>query len=207
MIADAPEPSEICWTNLQISETKQLFYQRIGSVLLIVVLFVAAVLVVALQNYAANFKEYAMVLFFSVVVTAVTTTTNFLLKIMVFKLTDAMGMDTLTERESSICLKLTWAYVANSVLIPFLLGGYLSLQATGFPVDGSWYESGGVAGKAWLLIGISALTKDLQKMVPVLPLFNRYVLSRFASSQAKLNALFQPPKSKLGEMYADSRPM
>jgi len=132
-----------------------------------------------------------------------------MIKRFVFYATDKAGLDTKTEFESAVCLKLTWAYTLNSVLTPFLLGALTTLWISGKRgerqvVDQSWFEAGGAAGQAFSLIIVTMVVKDTQKMLPILPLLNRLVRARFASSQAQLNALYRPPALKLGELYADT---
>jgi len=134
---------------------------------------------------------------------AITTTlVNFVLHEASEKLTVWEGQDTQTEHEASLCRKVTLAYIANSVLIPTFLGIVFSWSVSGFPVDQSWYEEGGVLSQAWLLVIINGLSKDALKILMLPALVHRYLLSRTVASQAKLNSLWRPPPMHVGELYA-----
>ena len=104
--------------------------------------------------------------------------------------------------------KLSFAYVANSVLIPAAVGALVSIESCehgyfGCPlIQQSWYEPGGVVASIVTLIVSTGFINAFVVAFPADILFKRYVLARFAVSRAKIKLLWLPREMKLGDLYA-----
>lgn len=221
----APEPDDVKWENLQLDECFEARQVVKTLTITCVLLGVALVILVLLHQVqaettpdrvgewdwfmsldeesrlqAASLITALLSLFASLVTTAI----NFALKAGITTMTTWEARDTQTDFETSIFNKLSLAYVFNSVVLPFAVGVVFSLRATDnqHPVNQSWYEAGGVVNQAIFLMISNALVAEVLKVIQPATLVQRYVLSRWAVSQPKLNNLWAPPDMLLGELYA-----
>ena len=212
----APEPSEVNWEALELSDAHEkkasvfawlaVTIQLIVSTLLLIVVRYLRQLQVEgglVTGANADNVNYSLMLLYSLS----TTTTNTLLQLTIPVFTSYEGQDTKTEYEASCFGKLALAYVANGAFVPIFIGFCFSgLPPQREPVDQGWYERSGVVGQMWLLIILTIGAKESVKIVPIIPLVQRYVIPKlgWARSHAKLRQLWIPPPMYISDLYANT---
>ena len=87
------------------------------------------------------------------------------------------------------------------VIVPVMLGWFLSLYQNGMFMDQTWYEKDGVISATFLLIILNT-ANDVMKVVNFFPIALRYGLGRLIYSQSKLTNLYRPPTMHIGIQYA-----
>ena len=219
----APEPEEVYWQNLEATYEHQLKTERHAYFSVAVVCIVAAGCIAFLKWLAVNYKENngslvmqasghvqleyesSVVLVYTVItlcISGVTVCTNLILKLLVLWWTKREGQDTQTEHERSIFSKLSAAYIVNCVMVPIVLGFVQSGLSSGQAIDQAWYEQDGIVYQVLVIVIINAVAVDAIKVFQPLIILNRYIVSKFVHSKAKLIRLWTPPKMHLGELYA-----
>ena len=123
---------------------------------------------------------------------------NYVIKFYVYAATERERHISKTSFERSLFTKLSVAYLANTVALPFLIG----LIPHG--VSQSWYEAGGALDEAQVVLVSTVLIGEALKVSQPWSLIKRRVLARRAHSQLRLNALWSPPPMKIGELFADA---
>ena len=212
-VMNAPEPSEVHWEALELSDKQEARMSLFNWVAVFVLLFLSGFLIIYIKyeqarqkagrwgTYSANVE---LLLSGGLILASSTATavTNFLLKEIIVWLTHHEGRDTKTEHEASLFKKLAMAYVVNSAAIPLLMGLIFSFYAEGEPIDQSWFEKSGVVGQVWLLLIINSFAKEFPKLFPVLPILQRHFIK--AKSHAKLRKLWKPPRMYVADLYANT---
>jgi hypothetical protein len=206
-VSVAPEPEDVLWSNLEVTDA-----QRRHSVMITYAATLMIVIVAAVGNYmititklrgaewlgiddsswlASTFRSGLSVMsstFIAVV--------NLAIKAFVRESTHRERHVSTTRFERSLFSKLSIAYVLNTVALPWFLG------AVPYGFSQGWYEAGGPVEQAQALIITSVLFEEGFKLTQPAALFRRYVLSRRARSQLRLNSLWDPPDMAQGEIFA-----
>lgn len=216
VVCSAPEPDEIIWENLAKTDAYESRAELIGYLFTYLLIAAGLVIMVVMKVTKADVSErlakevspveaLAITNLWTIAASCIVTTFNYLLKELICYISSYEGQDTETDYQRSVFTKLSIAYLMNSVFVPIAVGGYLSISDNnwrGFPVDQSWYETGGVVAQAFSLMVINAFATDIFKVVQTTPIMLRYLLARCAYSQEKLNSLWEPPRLDIGVFYA-----
>jgi hypothetical protein len=226
MVEYAPEPDDIRWANLAVSNAARRWRTLQITGLLVVMVAIGAVANTLAKVWKAGLSQGGSVDFpmaeglseeeqeawmrraataASVSTSLIPIVVNMVMKMYITKaVTGYEGNDTNTQHETSIFGKLSIAYTFNTVIIPIAAGMVFSLGVSGRPVNQAWYEPGGVVEEAISLIISNAIATDVLKVLQLGTLAARYVFARFVVSQQRLNQLWAPPQMNLGELYAAS---
>lgn len=140
----------------------------------------------------------------SIVGTVLVAVVNAVLKKVIAVLTEKEGVDTQTQKQRSLFVKLTMALVINSVVVPLAVALFAGLRMSegAESINQSWFESGGAVNVGFVLLIITAIgTVPSVVLQPVL-LVKRFVFVHFASKQRKLDAYWEPPKVEIATLYA-----
>ena len=148
-VMNAPEPSEVHWEALELSDEQETRMSLFNWVAVFVLLLLSGFLIIYIKyeqarqkagsgpwgNYSANIE---LILSGGLILASSTATavTNFVLKLIIVWLTHQEGRDTKTEHEASLFKKLALAYVVNSAAIPIMMGFLFSVVAEGAPSEG-----------------------------------------------------------------------
>ena len=213
-VSAAPEPEEILWENLQLTDEHEDKVALWGFALTYVMIMIGTALLVGTKVANSHVNAYAKTLgsdvdlltrvgvqAFPFAGSCITAGFNMLLNLVMNRITRYEGQDTQTEEAASHFAKLSYALIFNSALIPIFIGFFYSTSQYGHLVDPSWYETGGVVSQGIALIVITYVT-DLLKVFNIAAIVKRYVLGRFVYSDAKLKALWSPPDFAIGLQYS-----
>ena len=229
-VSRAPEPDDIFWENLELKpharrERQRLSYMLLALIILIGLLMMGAARIIQVsyhQNSALYFtsadgyvptRRLLGNLTISGVAAGVTLLFNLLVRPASFALTDRESHPTRSASEKSSFTKLILAYSLNTVVVPIFVAfisydhpyGQSATLTFSPRITQAWYESGGVVSQAVILILSNAVVTDFNKVVQILPLFDRYMRAPlFARSQIKLNELWAPPRMEIGDTYAET---
>ena len=121
---------------------------------------------------------------------------NLAIKTFVYAATRRERHVSTTRFERSLFAKLSIAYVANTVALPWLIG------AIPFGLSQAWYEAGGPVEQAQALLLTGTIFEELYKLSQPIALFQRHCLGQRAASQLRLNMLWAPPLMLQGELFA-----
>lgn len=220
----APEPNDVYWENLELSERTRAIRQ-VGTNLAIGILiiagtallyFVRTVQIAANQNFSTVQNDTERVLSYlsvSGLAAVVTILWNLVLRATIEFLTELECHVTRSKVELAVFTKLICAYSLNTVAVPIFVSvlpptfdrashAFVGAELSG--ITQAWYESGGVVAQAAILMLTSSLVTDLLRYIHFPALFKRFVLGRFAASQIRLNQLWAPPRMPLGGVYAET---
>ena len=228
----APEPSDIFWENLEMTKESRLRWNVLNFTILTVLTVFSFFLLVSVSVAADAFKQQVQQTYEdSVVVTAqttaygfaassVTVVTNALTSVISVQLSKKAGPTSQTGFQRSIFTMLATFYLINTSITPFFaqtLQSYRSghMNLNGRNIEGSatstgqsnviyqnWYDSGGVVNSMLFTLLSSTVSFVVSQMFPVKAVFKRHVLSLRATSQHKLNDLYEPPEMHVGKNYA-----
>ena len=218
VVTAAPEPDEVLWTNLEVSERVLAKHQLWAYLATLGMVLVTLALVLSLKLYAADITAdlnlslrragdgmallaRGATLGVTALVATVTVVINIVIRIVITAITKKGGIDTRTEEERVLFGQVSIAFVLNSVAVPLFAGAFLSLWSVGAVIDQSWYEPGGVLAQALGLI-IGNYVNDMLKAANVYVLLMRYYYARYAYSQSYLNKLWRPITLHVGVQYS-----
>jgi len=86
--------------------------------------------------------------------------------------------------------------------VPLGLGFLQSGNTSGNAVDQAWYEDSGITFQLFIILIVNTFTVDLVKVLQPAELIKHYLLAPIFKSQAKISALFKPPRMHIGELHA-----
>ena len=136
----APEPDEILWENLQLSDEWESKVERWGYTTLALVMLFGLFLLAGVKLSKVAFKktlaenpktagtaiETGVNLVMAVAVSGTTIVFNTALKMLIFFITKKEGQDTITQEQASIFTKLSVAFVINTALVPLVMAVWLA---------------------------------------------------------------------------------
>ena len=221
-VTRAPEPNDVYWENLELSESDRRQRKAITTLVIVFLILLGTFFLyfvrtfqIAVNQHASTFdsagQRFLAALSISGGAAIVTIIWNLLLKSVIEALTHRECHVTRSKVELEVFTKLIAAYFLNSVAIPIFVSSFtlydpyeqvVAAQAVG--VTQAWYESGGVVSQAAILMLSSSIVTDFLRFVHFPALFKRYVLGCFAASQIRLNQLWAPPRMPLGGIYAET---
>ena len=223
VLDQAPEPSDVYWENLHLSQTYTSFFVALSYLLVIATLLASAACYTYVRFEQAALTErppdlkivsddgvlarvgldnaLVVSLSLSVACVLILQVVNQILKGFIRFMVSREGWDTRTDFERSTFTKLSMALVTNSILMPLVVGCAQSLLANETAINQSWYEPSGAVYKG-ILVAATLPIEDALKMFPVMPLLNRYVLAQYTHSPRKLRELYMPPTMQIAQLYA-----
>merc|ERR1712166_1392858 len=146
---------------------------------------------------------------------AFTLVTNEALTIVVMKLSRMAGPTSKTGYQRSIFSMLSFLYLINTSITPFVVATLESFR-TGHATFGGmsflavskygdnrliyqlWYDTGSIVNQMVINLAVTGISFCGSQLVSMPSLLKRYVLARGATSQHKLNQLWMPPPMKVG---------
>ena len=238
----APDPSDIYWENLEMSRGMRLFWKISGDVVLAFLVILSAMLLITTTFYSSTRKMEisdkleqlrasssstsseinAMKLeglLYGLANAAVVLVTNEVLTIVVLKLSKKAGPTSQTGYQRSIFSMLSFLYLINTSITPFVVAtlesfrtGHATFGGMSFlgpSKDGDnrliyqlWYNTGSIVNQMVINLAVTGVSFCFTQMVSGPALLKRYVLARGANSQNKLNQLWMPPPLKVGQNQA-----
>lgn len=215
-VSSAPEPSDVVWENLGMGDEYQAKMQLRSFVATSIVLALACVIMIFVTvgkgeltsnpGWTSTLSSAQTVVFIRAITyssSLVTLAINMLIKWVVTEGTEAEGLDTKSDVQSSLFFKLSMSYTINSCLIPIGVGVVQSLFVTGtMYVTQAWYETGGVVDQVLSVIVMNMIVPEAKKVVPHGHIMARLWKAKKAASRQKAIQLWTPPAMNLGEMYA-----
>lgn len=214
LVRPAPEPSDVYWENLEITEGSVRARSLFTLFTTIVLLGITVGFLVSVTHYKdRKLDEYdqrikyaktaedakwdpvwlaRMSTLFSLSVAGVIAVVNVLMKLAVHRLAVFEKQNTRTGYEESIFFKLSLAYILNQSLMILFVE----------PVRNEWFSAGNVMSQALFIMVLNPLVLEPLKLFPPELALNRYVLAPFAKTQDRMNKLYEPPAATVGEFYA-----
>ena len=230
----APDPSDIYWENLEMSKNTRLFWSATGDLVLAFLVILSAMLLITTTFYSSTMKlrisekleggdmdpveKNSMrmeSLLLGIANSAVTLVTNEALTIIVMKLSRKAGPTSKTGYQRSIFSMLSFLYLINTSITPFVVATLESFR-TGHATFGGmsflavskygdnrliyqlWYDTGSIVNQMVINLAVTGISFCGSQLVSMPSLLKRYVLARGATSQHKLNQLWMPPPMKVG---------
>lgn len=220
----APEPSDVLWENISESGSS-LNWRRLGLWLLYLLLLALssaaqfAITRVAEQerqlrltsarsedgteididgDLISELQDAAQLRLLAVTQGIVVTVINLLVSYAITAICNLEKHYTATYLMRSVITKLTIFYLFNSFVIPIV--AVVTLE------NGSvvWFTRGGVVEAAVYIQLINAFVPDLIALFSVPRMINYHIFSKFARSQAFLNATLEPVDFELPQRYASA---
>ena len=234
----APDPSDIFWENLEISKDARRRWTVTSDLILAFLVIVSAMLLITTTYWSGalklqlndkfededpNFVERNVlrlrIACLGLANSVVTLISNEALTFIVNKLSRQAGPTSQTGFQRSIFSMLSFLYVINTSMTPFVvasLESFTSRHATvgGMSVltpskDGDdrliyqlWYDQGSIVQQMVINLVVTCLSTCMSQVVSMPSLLKRFVLARTATSQHKLNQLWMPPPMKVGQRQA-----
>ena len=234
----APDPSDIFWENLEISKGTRRLWTVTGNCILAFLVILSAMLLITttywsgakklklndrLEGDAGDFVERNAlrmeIVFLGLANSVVTLITNEALTIIVNRLSRKAGPTSQTGFQRSIFSMLSFLYVINTSMTPFVVASLESfttghatvggMSVFGPSKDGDdrliyqlWYDQGSIVQQMVLNLVVTCLSTCMSQVVSMPSLLKRFVLARTATSQHKLNQLWMPPPMKVGQRQA-----
>ena len=209
----APEPDEVNWDALELDDLHEQKRVIFGRVLTLVIVAIGAgvLLFAKIIQFAYRVNPQPGMSSFMVLaieqsgrtgiaagVSLVTLSFNVMIRAVTRALVAAEGQDTRTDEQRSIFSKLSVALLMNTVIVPLLVGIFMS---NGELADQTWYEPGGLLSSVALLCVFNYAT-DMAQVFNAVPLYSRFILSRFVYSRAMLKEYWKPVPFLMGSQYA-----
>ena len=211
----APEPEDVIWENLEVSDGERLKRTLTTYVVTVLIVGLSATSFYFLTAVKARGPDWigarpgswarsSFSVGLSLAASSFVAACNLAIKQFVYWATARERHVSTTRFERSLFSKLALAYVANTVALPWLIGAIPTSSEQPFGVSQGWYEAGGPVEQAQNLLLTGTVFEEAFKLVQPYALFQRYVLSRRAASQLRLNALWSPPPMAQGEIFASA---
>lgn len=208
----APEPNQINWDALELDDSHEQKVVMVGRIVTTTLVLIGAACLLGVKAAAATFhvkpetgasstatylQEQAGKSALTALASLVTLFFNTFIKLLTYYLVRQEGQDTKTEEQLSIFSKLSIALTTNTVMVPLIVGLFL----TGAVGDHSWYEPGGVVSSAALLM-LFYYANDMALVFNAIPILKRGILSRFTYSETQLLEYWKPISFQMGDQYA-----
>jgi hypothetical protein len=236
----APDPSDIFWENLEISKGTRRLWTVTSDLILAFLVILSAMLLITTTYWSGAMKLQLnhkfedqdqdpgfvernalrlRIAFLGLANSVVTLISNEALTFIVNKLSRQAGPTSQTGFQRSIFSMLSFLYVINTSMTPFVvasLESFTSRHATvgGMSVfvpskDGDdrliyqlWYDQGSIVQQMVINLVVTCLSTCMSQVLSMPSLLKRFVLARTATSQHKLNQLWMPPPMKVGQRQA-----
>ena len=215
-VSVAPEPSDVLWENLEVTSAERQRATVLTYIVTLLIVTASAALFVVLTIFKNRGAEWfgftpgtwAFSLFklaLSGSASGSIVGVNGAIFKFVYAATKRERHATKTGFERSLFTKLSLAYVANTVLLPILVG------SVPYGMTQGWYEAGGPVEQALLLLITSTAFVEASKVLQPKALLQRHVLASpsvppkmYAASQLRMNHLWAPPPMNIGELLAST---
>ena len=234
----APDPSDIFWENLEISKDARRRWTVTSDLILAFLVIVSAMLLITTTYWSGalklqlndkfededpNFVERNVlrlrIACLGLANSVVTLISNEALTFIVNKLSRQAGPTSQTGFQRSIFSMLSFLYVINTSMTPFVVASLESFTSRHATVgtmsvltpskDGDdrliyqlWYDQGSIVQQMVINLVVTCLSTCMSQVVSMPSLLKRFVLARTATSQHKLNQLWMPPPMKVGQRQA-----
>ena len=238
----APDPSDIFWENLEMSTRTRSFWKLIGDLVLAFLVILSAMLLITTTFYSSTKKKEISAkleelkdtsgsdpaaikkmqlegILYGLANSVVVLVTNEVLTIVVLKLSKKAGPTSQTGYQRSIFSMLSFLYLINTSITPFVVAtlesfrtGHATFGGMSFftpSKDGddrliyqNWYDTGSIVNQMVINLAVTGTSFCFTQIVSMPSLLKRYILSRTANSQHKLNQLWMPPPLKVGQNQA-----
>lgn len=235
----APDPSDIFWENLEISKGTRRLWTVTGSCILAFLVILSAMLLITTTIWSGasklrlndkldgdvdrDFVERNAVrleiTLFGLANSVVTWITNEALTLIVNQLSSKVGPTSQTGFQRNIFFMLSFLYVINTSITPFVVASLESFTTRHATVGGmsvfapskdgddrliyqAWYGQGSIVQQMVINLVVSCLSTCMSQVLSMPSLRKRVVVARTATSQHKLNRLWKPPPMKMGQRQA-----
>jgi len=206
-IERAPEPAEIYWENFALTSGKRLLIRIMTTLLTLVVCLVTGLVVWFLEGWARDGRECPVsntscpnyscgdktqLRGRTIIIALVTILLNSGIRFFVTYINGLEQPKNRTESETNLLLKLSIAYVLNTVIIHFVV-------ITSYD---QWYISGGLAELATLISLSNSIVPSLVAVVRADERLEQWWNARKATTQSELKSAYAPYHFDLSEAYA-----
>ena len=216
----APEPSNICWENLEVSDEERhsRFRATLRNTLLLLIASGGLLVLIqwAKRTFTTDFAvgdalgkgEWASQLeadpSIAICLLAALTIAVVAARVRgtVQEWHAAEAHETRGESEAGLLWKLCGAFTTNNVLTPVAVSMVQSYLTSGDPVSQAMYERTGFITMAVVIMSVQRVTADLPRALQLLTLLGRHCRAPFCASENQVPALFEPPSMRIALQMA-----